>query len=69
MQGTGGSRERQERKGRESGFSVRSTPSNPVPFANAELLLNETPSKIVNSSLSFRIRAMDSHQPFKLFPA
>lgn len=49
--------------------SVRSVPSNPTPFANAKLLPNKTPSKNPSSSLSFRIRAMDSLQPSKLFPA
>lgn len=48
---------------------VRSVPSNPTPFANAKLLPSQTPSKNLSSSLSFRIRAMDSLQPFKLFPA
>lgn len=49
--------------------SVRSVPSNPTPFANAKLLPNQTPRKHLSSSLSFRISAMDSLQPFKLYPA
>lgn len=68
MQGTGGSRETGKKGQRIRFFSqINSFQSSAI--CKSELLLNETPSKIVNSSLSFRIRAMDSHQPFKLFPA